>query len=42
MSLKIRCLSPKEEERLLATLRKRKDAELAYMLYDLMLVTGLS
>jgi len=41
MSLKIRCLSPKEEERLLVTLRKRKDAERAYMLYDLMLITGL-
>ena len=41
MSQNIHCLSPKEEEKLLATLSKRKDAERAYMLYHLMLVTGL-
>lgn len=41
MSQNIRCLSPKEEETLLATLSKRKDAERAHILYRLMLVTGL-
>jgi integrase len=41
MSQEIKCLTPQEEERFLETLRKRKDAERAYMLYHLMLVTGL-
>lgn len=35
-----RCLSPREEEALLGTLARRKDAERAHMLYRLMLVTG--
>jgi integrase len=37
----IRCLTPQEEERFLNTLKNRKDAERAYMLYHLMLITGL-
>jgi integrase len=41
MSPNIKCLTPQEEERFLETLRKRKDAERAYMLYHLMLITGL-
>jgi integrase len=41
MNPNIKCLTPQEEERFLETLRKRKDAERAYMLYHLMLVTGL-
>jgi integrase len=41
MSPNIKCLTPQEEERFLETLKKRKDAERAYMLYHLMLVTGL-
>ncbi len=41
MSANIKCLTPQEEERFLMTLRKRKDAERAYMLYHLMLITGL-
>ena len=41
MTPNIKCLTPQEEERFLSTLKKRKDAERAYMLYHLMLVTGL-
>lgn len=41
MSVNIKCLTPQEEERFLDTLGNRKDAERAYMLYHLMLVTGL-
>ena len=41
MSQNIKCLTPQEEERFLATLKNRKDAERAYMLYHLMLITGL-
>ncbi|MBU1121638.1 MAG: site-specific integrase [Candidatus Omnitrophica bacterium] len=41
MNANIKCLTPQEEERFLDTLRNRKDAERAYMLYHLMLVTGL-
>ena len=41
MNPNIKCLTPQEEERFLMTLRNRKDAERAYMLYHLMLVTGL-
>jgi len=41
MSLNIKCLTPQEEERFLTTLKNRKDAERAYMLYRLMLITGL-
>lgn len=41
MSPNTKCLTPQEESQFLETLRKRKDAERAYMLYDLMLVTGL-
>jgi len=41
MSQNIKCLTPKEEERFLDVLENRKDAERAYMLYHLMLVTGL-
>lgn len=41
MSTNIKCLTPQEEERFLITLRNRKDAERAYMLYHLMLITGL-
>ncbi len=41
MSPNIKCLTPQEEESFLDTLKKRKDAERAYMLYHLMLVTGL-
>lgn len=41
MTPNIKCLTPDEETRFLETLKKRKDAERAYMLYHLMLVTGL-
>ncbi len=41
MNTNIKCLTPQEEERFLDILRNRKDAERAYMLYQLMLVTGL-
>jgi len=41
MNPTIRCLTPKEEYRFLSILKNRKDAERAYMLYHLMLVTGL-
>ena len=41
MNQNIKCLTPQEEERFLDTLGKRKDAERAYMLYHLMLITGL-
>ena len=41
MGQDIKCLTPQEEERFLDTLGNRKDAERAYMLYHLMLVTGL-
>jgi len=41
MNQNIKCLTPQEEERFLNTLRNRKDAERAYMLYHLMLITGL-
>jgi len=41
MNPNIKCFTPQEEERFLETLKKRKDAERAYMLYHLMLVTGL-
>jgi len=41
MSLDIKCLTPQEEERFLDLLKNRKDAERAYMLYHLMLITGL-
>ncbi len=41
MSANIKCLTPQEEERFLDTLGNRKDAERAYMLYHLMLITGL-
>ncbi len=41
MSANIKCLTPQEEERFLDTLKNRKDAERAYMLYHLMLITGL-
>ena len=41
MSQEIKCFTPQEEERFLETLRNRKDAERAYMLYHLMLITGL-
>ena len=41
MSLDIKCFTPQEEERFLGILRNRKDAERAYMLYHLMLITGL-
>ena len=41
MRSNIKCLTPQEEERFLGTLKRRKDAERAYMLYHLMLVTGL-
>jgi len=41
MSANIKCLTPQEEERFLDILRNRKDAERAYMLYHLMLITGL-
>ena len=41
MSPNINCLTPQEEERFLDVLRRRKDAERAYMLYHLMLITGL-
>ena len=41
MSTNIKCLTPQEEERFLGILKNRKDAERAYMLYHLMLITGL-
>ena len=41
MGPEIKCLTPQEEERFLDVLKKRKDAERAYMLYHLMLITGL-
>lgn len=41
MSPTIHCLTPQEEHRFLSTLKNRKDAERAYMLYHLMLITGL-
>ncbi len=41
MSTNIKCLTPQEEERFLDILKNRKDAERAYMLYHLMLITGL-
>ena len=41
MSANIKCLTPQEEERFLNILKNRKDAERAYMLYHLMLITGL-
>jgi len=41
MNTNIKCFTPQEEKRFLGILRKRKDAERAYMLYRLMLVTGL-
>ena len=41
MSQNIKCFTPEEEERFLNVLENRKDAERAYMLYHLMLVTGL-
>ena len=41
MSSDIKCLTPQEEERFLDILKNRKDAERSYMLYHLMLITGL-
>jgi len=41
MSTNIKCLTPQEEERFLDILKNREDAERSYMLYHLMLVTGL-
>jgi integrase len=41
MNSNIKCLTPQEEERFLDILKNRKDAERAYMLYHLMLITGL-
>ena len=41
MSQSIKCLTPQEEEKFLNILKNRKDAERAYMLYHLMLITGL-
>ncbi len=41
MTQNIKCLTPQEEERFLDILKNRKDAERAYMLYHLMLITGL-
>lgn len=41
MNANIKCLTPQEEERFLDILKNRKDAERSYMLYHLMLVTGL-
>lgn len=41
MGANIKCLTPDEESRFLETLKKRKDAERAYMLYHLLLITGL-
>lgn len=38
---RIKCLTQSEEDRLLSTVGRRKDAERAFMLYRLMLVTGL-
>jgi integrase len=37
---RIKCLSQSEEDRFLTTIGQRKDAERAFMLYRLMLVTG--
>ena len=41
MTKNIKCLTPQEEGRFLGILKNRKDAERAYMLYHLMLITGL-
>ncbi len=41
MNPNIKCLTPQEEERFLDILKNRKDAERAYMLYHLMLITDL-
>lgn len=41
MNPNIKCLTPQKEERFLDVLRNRKDAERAYMLYHLILITGL-
>ncbi len=41
MRQNIKCLTPQEEERFLDILKNRKDAERSYMLYHLMLITGL-
>ena len=41
MNSNIKCLTPQEEEKFLDILKNRKDAERAYMLYHLMLITGL-
>lgn len=41
MTPNIKCFTLQEEVRFLDTLKKRKDAERAHMLYHLMLVTGL-
>lgn len=41
MNRNIKCLTPQEEENFLNILKNRKDAERSYMLYHLMLVTGL-
>jgi integrase len=38
---RIKCLTQSEEDRFLSTVGQRKDAERAFMLYRLMLVTGL-
>lgn len=38
---RIKCLTQSEEDRFLSTVGRRKDAERAFMLYRLMLVTGL-
>jgi integrase len=40
MNTRIKCLSQSEEDRFLTTIGQRKDAERAFMLYRLMLVTG--
>ena len=41
MSPDVKCLTPQEERKFLDILKNRKDAERAYMLYHLMLITGL-
>lgn len=41
MEQNIKCFTPQEEEKFLETLKNRKDAERAYVLYHLMLITGL-
>jgi len=41
MNQNIKCFTLQEEERFLDILKNRKDAERAYMLYHLMLITGL-